>query len=302
MTMSKSTVLTGHDQLQSDHLDSFKVAEILTNALPYIQRYDQKMVVIKYGGSAMQDETLKQAVLSDILLLAKVGINVVIVHGGGPDINHWLDKANVQSTFVNGLRKTDADTMEIAQMVLAGKINKDLTRMIHSLGGKAIGISGIDGGMISATLKDPEHLGSVGEIKGVNTQVIKDLVYKGYIPVIACIGTDENGESCNINGDEMASGIAKALGADNFVLMSDVAGVLEDPTDPSTLIRQIDIENIESLNEQQIISGGMIPKVQCCVDAVKESVRQAVILDGRIPHSLIVEFLTDSGIGTLFYK
>lgn len=283
-------------------MDSFEVAEILINALPYIQQYDQKMVVIKYGGSAMQNESLKKAVLSDAMLLAKVGINVVIVHGGGPHINHWLNKANVESSFVNGLRKTDSDTMEIAQMVLAGKINKDLTRMIHSLGGKAMGISGVDGGLVTAKLKDPENLGAVGEVTKVNTQVIEDLVGNGYIPVIACIGTDENGEICNINGDEMASGIAKALGADNLVLMSDIPGVLEDATDSTTLIKQIELKEVNDLYEKNIISGGMIPKVQCCTDAIKHSVRQAVILDGRMPHSLIVEFLTDKGIGTLFYK
>ncbi|WP_208560234.1 acetylglutamate kinase [Marinilactibacillus kalidii] len=297
MITSKSTVPT-----EPEAYDSYKIAEILTSALPYIQKYDQKMVVIKYGGSAMQDESLKRAVLCDILLLAKVGINVVIVHGGGPAINQWLDKAEVESTFVNGLRKTDAETMEIAQMVLAGKINKDLTRMIQQLGGKAMGISGIDGGMVTATLKDPEQLGAVGEVKTVNTQVIEDLVGNGYIPVIACICMDENGETCNINGDEMASGLAQALGADNFVLMSDVAGVMKDPSDPQTLIRQINIDHVAALNDQQIISGGMIPKVHCCVEAVRDKVRQAVILDGRIPHALIVEFLTDSGIGTLFYK
>lgn len=283
-------------------MDSFEVAEILINALPYIQQYDQKMVVIKYGGSAMQNESLKKAVLSDAMLLAKVGINVVIVHGGGPHINHWLNKANVESSFVNGLRKTDTDTMEIAQMVLAGKINKDLTRMIHSLGGKAMGISGVDGGLVTAKLRDPENMGAVGEVTKVNTQVIEDLVGNGYIPVIACIGTDENGEICNINGDEMASGIAKALGADNLVLMSDIPGVLEDATDSTTLIKQIELKEVNSLYEKNIISGGMIPKVQCCTDAIKHSVRQAVILDGRMPHSLIVEFLTDKGIGTLFYK
>ncbi|MFL2076575.1 acetylglutamate kinase [Marinilactibacillus psychrotolerans] len=283
-------------------MDSFEVAEILINALPYIQQYDQKMVVIKYGGSAMQNESLKKAVLSDAMLLAKVGINVVIVHGGGPHINHWLNKANVESSFVNGLRKTDTDTMEIAQMVLAGKINKDLTRMIHSLGGKAMGISGVDGGLVTAKLRDPENMGAVGEVTKVNTQVIEDLVGNGYIPVIACIGTDENGEICNINGDEMASGIAKALGADNLVLMSDIPGVLEDATDSTTLIKQIELKEVNDLYEKNIISGGMIPKVQCCTDAIKHSVRQAVILDGRMPHSLIVEFLTDKGIGTLFYK
>lgn len=283
-------------------MDSFEVAEILINALPYIQQYDQKMVVIKYGGSAMQNESLKKAVLSDAMLLAKVGINVVIMHGGGPHINHWLNKANVESSFVNGLRKTDSDTMEIAQMVLAGKINKDLTRMIHSLGGKAMGISGVDGGLVTAKLRDPENLGAVGEITKVNIQVIKDLVGNGYIPVIACIGTDENGEICNINGDEMASGIAKALGADNLILMSDIPGVLEDAADSTTLIKQIELKEVNDLYEKNIISGGMIPKVQCCTDAIKHSVRQAVILDGRMPHSLIVEFLTDKGIGTLFYK
>lgn len=283
-------------------MNSFETAKILTNALPYIQRYDKKMVVIKYGGSAMMDETLKKTVLQDMMLLAKVGMNVVVVHGGGPTINHWLDKVNIESTFSNGLRKTDPETMEIAQMVLAGKINKDLARIIQSLGGKAMGISGVDGGLVKAKLKDPENLGAVGEITEVNTQVIEDLVGKGYIPVIACMGMDENGEACNINGDEMASGIAKALGADNFVLISDVPGVLENPEDPATLISQINISEVEDLYAKDIISGGMIPKVQCCVDAVKGNVRQAVILDGRIPHSLIVEFLTNSGIGTLFYN
>ncbi|GAB2317987.1 acetylglutamate kinase [Alkalibacterium sp. s-m-22] len=283
-------------------MNSFEMAEVLTNALPHIQRYDKKMVVIKYGGSAMMDESLKKSVLSDAMLLAKVGMNVVIVHGGGPDINYWLDKADVTSTFVNGLRQTNLETMEIVQMVLAGKINKDLTRMIQSLGGKAMGISGVDGGLVQATLKNPEDLGAVGEISQVNTEVIEDLVSVGYIPVISCIGMDEDGNSCNINADEMAGGIAKALNADNFVLMSDVPGVLEDTSDPSTLIQQIEISTVEHLYQNNVISGGMIPKVSCCKDAVENHVKQAVILDGRIPHALIIEFLTDSGIGTLFYK
>ncbi|GAA0484793.1 acetylglutamate kinase [Alkalibacterium indicireducens] len=283
-------------------MNSFEMAEVLTNALPHIQRYDKKMVVIKYGGSAMMDESLKKSVLSDAMLLAKVGMNVVIVHGGGPDINYWLDKADVTSTFVNGLRQTNLETMEIVQMVLAGKINKDLTRMIQSLGGKAMGISGVDGGLVQATLKNPEDLGAVGEISQVNTEVIEDLVSVGYIPVISCIGMDEDGNSCNINADEMAGGIAKALKADNFVLMSDVPGVLEDTSDPSTLIQQIEISTVEHLYQNNVISGGMIPKVSCCKDAVENQVKQAVILDGRIPHALIIEFLTDSGIGTLFYK
>ncbi|OJF92216.1 acetylglutamate kinase [Alkalibacterium sp. 20] len=283
-------------------MNSFEIGKILTGALPYIQHYDKKMVVIKYGGSAMMDEALKKSVLSDAMLLAKVGMNVVIVHGGGPDINYWMEKAAVESTFVNGLRKTDLESMEIVQMVLAGKVNKDLTRVIQSLGGKAMGISGIDGGLVKATLKDPENLGAVGEVSEVNTQVIEDLVGNGYIPVISSIGMDEHGNVCNINGDEMASGIAKALNADNFVLMSDVPGVLEDASDPATLISQIETGSVAELYRRNILSGGMIPKVQCCVEAVNDSVRQAVILDGRIPHALIVEFLTDSGIGTLFYK
>ena len=283
-------------------MNSFDMAEVLTKALPHIQRYDKKMVVIKYGGSAMMDESLKKSVLSDAMLLAKVGMNVVIVHGGGPDINYWLEKADVTSTFVNGLRQTNLETMEIVQMVLAGKINKDLTRMIQSLGGKAMGISGVDGGLVQATLKNPEELGAVGEISQVNTEVIEDLVSAGYIPVISCIGMDEDGNSCNINADEMAGGIAKALNADNFVLMSDVPGVLEDTSDPSTLIQQIEISTVEHLYQNNVISGGMIPKVSCCKDAVENQVKQAVILDGRIPHALIIEFLTDSGIGTLFYK
>ena len=269
-------------------MNSFDMAEVLTKALPHIQRYDKKMVVIKYGGSAMMDESLKKSVLSDAMLLAKVGMNVVIVHGGGPDINYWLEKADVTSTFVNGLRQTNLETMEIVQMVLAGKINKDLTRMIQSLGGKAMGISGVDGALVQATLKNPEELGAVGEISQVNTEVIEDLVSAGYIPVISCIGMDEDGNSCNINADEMAGGIAKALNADNFVLMSDVPGVLEDTSDPSTLIQQIEISTVEHLYQKNVISGGMIPKVSCCKDAVENQVKQAVILDGRIPHALII--------------
>jgi acetylglutamate kinase len=283
-------------------MNSFDKGEIITGALPYIQRYDQKMVVIKYGGSAMMDEELKRTVLQDIMLLAKVGMNVVIVHGGGPSINEWLDKADIKSQFHNGLRVTDEETMDIVQMVLSGKINKELTRMIQDLGGKAMGISGVDGGLVRAKLKDPENLGAVGEVDVVNTEVIYDLVAAGYIPVIACTGMDETGEACNINGDEMAAGIAKALKADNFVLMSDVPGVMKNPEDPATKISRLAIEEVTELYKSNVISGGMIPKVQCCVDAVKKGVRQAVILDGRIPHSLIVEFLTESGIGTLFYK
>ncbi len=274
-------------------------AQVLTHALPYIQKYNNKIVVVKYGGNAMVSDDLKDAVMGDIVLLSLIGIKVVLVHGGGPEITNMLKAVGKETEFVNGLRVTDKETVEIVQMVLAGKINKNLVNLLHNKGGNAIGLCGIDGHMIEAACLNPE-LGYVGEITKINTQPILDVLEKGYIPVISTVGCDRDGNVYNINADTAASKIAGLLGAESLISMTDIEGILRDKDDPSTLISRVLVDEAASLIKDGIISGGMIPKVECCIDAIKNGVRKVFIIDGRIPHSILIETLTNEGIGTMF--
>ncbi len=273
-------------------------AEVLTQALPYIQKYYGKIVVIKYGGNAMINESLKQQVMEDIVLLSLIGVKVVLVHGGGPEITEMLKKIGKESVFVEGLRVTDRETAEVVQMVLAGKINKSLVNLLEIKGGKAMGISGIDGHMIEAAPKD-ERLGFVGRITGVNTEPITDLLDHGYIPVVSTVGCDGDGNVYNINADTAAAYIAGGMKAERMILMTDIAGVLKDKDDPSSLIPCIDTKEAVELFNDGTISGGMIPKVECCLDAINRGVNKVIIMDGRVPHALLIETLTDEGAGTM---
>lgn len=274
-------------------------AQILVEALPYIQKYYNKIIVIKYGGNAMINEELKEAVMGDIVLLSLIGIKVVLVHGGGPEITDMLGKIGKKSEFVNGLRVTDQESMDIVQMVLAGKINKNLVNLIQNKGGKAIGLCGIDGHMIQAEQLD-EKLGFVGEITSVNVDLIRDVLDHGYIPVISTVGYDENGNSYNINADTAAAKIAGQLKAESLFSMTDIDGILRDKDDPSTLISKIYVSEAPQLIREGIISGGMIPKIKCCIEAIRQGVGKVFVIDGRIPHSILIETLTDEGIGTMF--
>lgn len=273
-------------------------AEVLVQAMPNIRRYYRKIVVIKYGGNAMINEDLKQQVMQDIVLLSLIGARVVLVHGGGPEISDLMKRLGKEAVFIDGLRVTDRETVDIAQMVLAGKINKSLVNMVESYGGNAIGLSGIDGHMIQAEIKD-ERLGYVGNITCINAQPILDMLDDGYIPVIATLGCDDEGNTYNINGDTAAAYIAGALQAERLLMMTDVPGVLRDKDDLSTLISEMTVEEAKQLREQGVIAGGMIPKVECCVEAIRSGVKKVVIMDGRIPHSILMELLTDEGAGTM---
>lgn len=284
-------------------INAIEKAKILSEALPFIQQYHDKIIVIKYGGNAMKNEQLKENVMEDVVLLAEIGIKVVLVHGGGPKINQMLDKIGKESKFINGLRYTDKETMEIVQMVLAGKMNKDLVGMLHRKGAKAVGICGLDGGLIKASkLQGDVDLGYVGSIEGIQEQILFDLLKQGYIPVVASVGADEQGTLYNINADTAAASIAGKLAAENFLLVSDVPGVLENPSDDQTLLSQIQVRNVDALIARGVISGGMIPKVECCVHAINNQVKKSVIIDGRIPHSILIEILSEEGIGTMFAK
>ena len=276
-------------------------ARILVHALPYIQKYTGKIIVVKYGGNAMIDEGLKNSVMRDMILLSLVGVKVVLVHGGGPEITEMLSKVGKETKFVDGLRVTDKETVEIAQMVLSGKINKGLVNLIHNMGGKAMGLSGVDGHMIEANVKD-ERLGFVGKITAVNVQPVLDVIDKGYIPVISTIGCDNDGNIYNINADTAAAKIAGELHAEALISMTDISGILRDKDDPSTLISHIAVEDAPKLVEEGVISGGMIPKVECCVNAIEWGVNRVFIIDGRVSHSILIETLTDEGIGTMFFK
>ena len=276
-------------------------AEVLTAALPYIRRYNGKCVVVKYGGNAMINQQLKEQVMEDIVLLWLIGVKVVLVHGGGPEISETMAKLGKKPEFVDGLRVTDKETVDIVQMVLAGKVNKTLVNMLEMKGGKAMGISGIDGRLIEADFKD-ERLGYVGDITNINIQPVTDLLEKGYIPVISTVACDEDGNIYNINGDTAAARVAGALEAERLIMMTDIAGILRDKDDPSTLIPKITVEEAKSLYKQNVISGGMIPKVDCCIDALNHGVNNVVIMDGRIPHSILMELLTDEGAGTMVTK
>lgn len=277
-------------------------AKVLVQALPYIQQYYGQTIVIKYGGNAMINEELKQAVMSDIVLMQLIGVNVVLVHGGGPEISAMLKKTSKESRFVNGLRYTDEETMDIVQMVLAGKVNKDLVQLLQRNSGRAVGLCGMDGGMLRAEkMTASEDLGYVGEIIDVNTQVIEDAMDKGYIPVISTVASGVDGHAYNINADIAAAHIAAKLNAKKLILMTDVRGLLRDRDDESTLIPVVNVSSVPKLQHDGIISGGMIPKIQCCVEAVRSGVKRAHIIDGRIAHSILIELLTDEGIGTMLY-
>lgn len=281
--------------------DNAQVANVLIQALPYIQKYFGKIIVIKYGGNAMQSDELKQAVMSDIVLLSLIGIKVVLVHGGGPEISAALKQHGIESRFVGGLRYTDEESAKVVQMVMAGKINKDLVSLITRSGGKAIGLCGLDGGLITAKkLEGEADLGYVGEITQINASVIMDQLAGGYIPVISTIGGDKDGNVYNINADTAAAAIAGGLKAENLILLTDVRGLLTDKDDERTLISQVNISDVPSLVLDGIISGGMIPKVESCVLAVRQEVKKAFIIDGRIPHSILIEMMTNQGIGTMF--
>lgn len=280
------------------HISNAERVEVLTQALPYIKHYTGKIVVIKYGGNAMITDNLKQQVMEDIVLLWTIGVKVVLVHGGGPEINDLMQKLGKKPQFINGLRVTNKETVEIVQMVLAGKVNKTLVALLEMKGGKAIGLSGLDGSMIEATFRD-EQLGFVGEITKINSTPIFDILEKGYIPVISTIGCDTVGHTFNINGDTAAACIAGSLSAERLILMTDVCGILRDRNDPTSLISEIDVQETVRLCKEGVISDGMIPKVDCCIEALKNGVNNVVIMDGSIPHSVLMELLTNEGAGTM---
>lgn len=286
-----------------DNISNTEKSQILIDALPYIQKYSDKIVVIKYGGNAMTNKELKDAVMTDIVLLSLVGIKVVLVHGGGPEINDMLKKLNIESRFINGLRYTDKDAIDVVKMVLAGKVNKELVQLLAQHGGSAVGLCGIDGKMLVAEKKltdDGQDLGYVGEITEVNTKPILDALANGNIPVIATVATDDDGNTYNINADTAAARIAAEIGAENLILMTDIAGLLRDKNDVNTLIPKVNVSEVPYLKMQGIVSGGMIPKIDCCVEAVRRGVEGAVIIDGRVPHSILIEILSNEGIGTQF--
>ena len=281
-----------------DGMTNQKRAEILVQALPYIRHYRDQIVVIKYGGHAMVNEELKQQVMEDIVLLYLVGVKVVLCHGGGPEITRTMELMGKESVFVDGLRVTDRETVDIVQMVLAGKINKSLVNLLETHGGNAIGLSGMDGGLIRSEMKD-ERLGFVGRVTEVNTKPILDLLEKGYIPVVSTLGADKKGNVYNINGDTAAAAIAGALGARRLIMMTDIAGLLRDRMDPASLIPQITVTEATRLLESGVIAGGMIPKVECCLEAIRRGVKKVIIMDGRVPHAILMELLTNEGAGTM---
>lgn len=274
-------------------------AEFLAEAMPYIKKYNDKVLVIKYGGNAMINEELKTSVMRDLVLLRLVGIKVVLVHGGGPEISEMLRRVGIESKFINGLRYTDSETAEIVRMVLAGKINKALVNQLEECGGKAIGLCGIDGHMLGCE-KESEELGFVGKITEVNIGIVEDCLNSGYIPVISTVGYDHEGNVYNINADTAASVIAGALQAESMILMTDIRGLLENKDDMHSLIKRVYVSDIPSLVKQGIISGGMIPKVECCREAIRRGVKKVFITDGRVNHSILMELLSDEGMGTMF--
>lgn len=274
-------------------------AEILTQALPYIQKYYDKIVVVKYGGNAMISDELKDAVMGDIVLLSLIGVKVVLVHGGGPEITEMLGKVGKKSEFIDGLRVTDQETMDIVQMVLAGKVNKNLVNLLQNKGGKAIGLCGVDGHMLRAEQADDVH-GFVGNITDVDVSSIVDVLEKGYIPVVSTVGYDEQGNTYNINADTAAARIAGELKAECLISMTDIVGLCKDKDDPTTLIPKVYVSDAPKLIRDGIISGGMIPKINCCIESIRRGVKKVFILDGRVPHAILIEILTDEGLGTMF--
>jgi acetylglutamate kinase len=288
MKMGNESVLTNSQR-----------AEVLVHALPYIQKYNNKIVVVKYGGNAMINEDLKNAVMGDIVLLNLIGMKVVLVHGGGPEITETLNAVGKKTEFVNGLRVTDAETAEIAMMVSAGKINKNLVNLINKFGAKALGLCGLDSQMIRAEKLD-EKLGFVGKITHINEDPILDVLNMGYIPVIATVGYDDEGNVYNINADTAAARIAGKLRAEALISMTDIDGLLRDKDDPTSLIHEINASEAPQLMREGIVSGGMIPKVECCIEAIRRGVKKVFIINGKIPHSILIETMTDEGIGTMF--
>ncbi|MBE6601605.1 MAG: acetylglutamate kinase [Ruminococcaceae bacterium] len=273
-------------------------AQVLTEALPHIKRYTGKIVVVKYGGNAMVNEQIKQQVMEDIVLLWLIGVKIVLVHGGGPEISELMQKLGKKPEFVDGLRVTDKETVDIVQMVLAGKVNKTLVNLLEMKGGKAMGISGMDGCLIESQMKDP-RLGYVGKITNINISPVEDLLEKGYIPVISTVGCDREGNAYNINGDTAAAYVAGALQAERLIMMTDIEGLLRDKDDPTTLIPNITVAEANALKASGVISGGMIPKIDCCIEAIEKGVQNVIIMDGRVPHSILMELLTDEGAGTM---
>ncbi|MDR2656355.1 MAG: acetylglutamate kinase [Oscillospiraceae bacterium] len=278
-------------------------AQILTRALPYIMKYHGRIVVVKYGGNAMVSGELREAVMSDVILLSLVGIKVVLVHGGGPEISATLKRMGIESRFAGGLRVTDAETAQVVQMVLSGKTNKDLVALVQKMGGRALGLCGLDGGMLRVRKTESEvDLGFVGDVTHVDDRPIMDALTAGYIPIIATVGTDDAGQVYNINADTAAAAVAGALKAENLIVMTDVRGLMRDVADPESFISSLPVSEVAALRRQRIIDGGMIPKVECCVEAIRRGVAKAVMIDGRIPHAILLEMFSDEGIGTLFTR
>ena len=290
--------MEGERKTMSLSITNAQRAEVLTQALPYIKKYNGKVVVIKYGGNAMINEQLKEQVMEDIVLLSLIGVKVVLVHGGGPEITEMMKKVGKESVFMDGLRVTDKETAELVQMVLAGKINKGLVNLLEVKGGRAMGLSGMDDRMILCEMKD-ERLGYVGKITKINVTPITDLLEKGYIPVVSTVGCDREGNVYNINADTAAAYIAGEMQAECLITLTDIAGILQDANDPETLISALDIEEANELSANGVISGGMIPKVECCIEAINHGVHKVFIMDGRVPHSILIETLTDEGAGTM---
>jgi acetylglutamate kinase len=279
--------------------DSSDRVQVLSEALPYIQSFAGKTIVVKYGGAAMTDSALKAQVISDIVFMSCVGIRPVVVHGGGPEINTWLGKMGIEAKFLNGLRVTDADTMDVVEMVLVGRVNKELASLINQSGGSAVGICGKDANLITARPQGPAEMGFVGEVTSINSRLISTLVENGYIPIVSSVATDEAGQAYNINADTVAGEIAAALGAEKLILLTDTAGILRNYHNPSTIIHELDITQARELIQSGVVSGGMIPKVSCCVRSLAQGVRAAHIIDGRVPHALLLEIFTDSGVGSM---
>ncbi len=278
--------------------DSDRV-QVLSEALPYIQDFDGRTIVVKYGGAAMKDSVLKTKVIRDVVFLASVGMNPIVVHGGGPEINHWLTKLGIEAQFMNGLRVTDAPTMEVVEMVLVGRVNKELVSLINQAGGSAVGICGKDGNLITARPQGQADIGFVGEVNLIKPELLDALVKGGHIPVVSSVASDEQGQAYNINADTVAGEIAAAVGAEKLILLTDTPGILKDAQDSDSLIHKIDIQQARALIDQGVVAGGMIPKVDCCVRSLAQGVRAAHIIDGRVPHALLLEIFTDTGIGSM---
>jgi acetylglutamate kinase len=278
--------------------DSDRV-QVLSEALPYIQKFAGRTIVVKYGGAAMKEAELRQKVIRDVVFMTSVGIRPVLVHGGGPEINVWLSKLNIEPQFINGLRVTDAETMEVVEMVLVGRVNKQIVEMINLEGGSAVGLCGKDGNLIRARPQGNEDIGFVGEVAAIDTTLLHTLIKAGHIPVVSSVACDETGQAYNINADTVAGELAAALGAEKLILLTDIPGILEDRSDPDSLIRSIDIQQARELIQKGIVNGGMIPKVQCCVRSLAQGVKTAHIIDGRVPHSLLLEIFSDGGVGSM---